>query len=259
MTHYQTLELPTTATAADIRRAYRRLVFLTHPDRTPDPAAHARYLAITAAYEVLSDPARRQAYDAAPLPPQGASAHPTSPGRARAATRGAAAAPQAAPVPLSVRYAAEYARVLRLARPLLVGAGLLALSLALDLGLAGEHLETVLQTETAFHSGRRGSYLTTRHQTNRGVFTRPGALPVGTAVRVRRTPLWRTAISIRVAPTAAPSALASVYDGPRNGFWLGLLVAATLALVPRFNSDLRLTACLATVVFLGLTLVLLFA
>ena len=71
MTHYQVLELPETATAADIRRAYRRLVLLAHPDRTPDPAAHARYLAVNAAYEVLSDPARRAAYDwqfRAPLP-----------------------------------------------------------------------------------------------------------------------------------------------------------------------------------------------
>ena len=63
MKHYEALELPATAPAADIRRAYRRLVLLTHPDRTPDPAAHARYLAINAAYEVLSDPARRAAYD----------------------------------------------------------------------------------------------------------------------------------------------------------------------------------------------------
>ena len=63
MKHYEALELPATAPAADIRSAYRRLVLLTHPDRTPDPAAHARYLAINAAYEVLSDPARRATYD----------------------------------------------------------------------------------------------------------------------------------------------------------------------------------------------------
>lgn len=64
-THYQELGLPETATAADIRRAYRRLVQLTHPDRTPDPAQHRRYLAINQAYETLSHPARRAAYDAA--------------------------------------------------------------------------------------------------------------------------------------------------------------------------------------------------
>lgn len=64
-THYATLGLPTTASTADIRQAYRQLVWLTHPDRTPDPAAHARYLVVNDAYEVLSNPARRAAYDAA--------------------------------------------------------------------------------------------------------------------------------------------------------------------------------------------------
>ncbi|MBF9236360.1 J domain-containing protein [Hymenobacter sp. BT683] len=63
MKHYEALELTNTASAADIRSAYRRLVLLTHPDRTSDPAAHARYLDVNAAYEVLSDPTRRAAYD----------------------------------------------------------------------------------------------------------------------------------------------------------------------------------------------------
>ncbi|UOQ78667.1 J domain-containing protein [Hymenobacter sp. 5516J-16] len=64
-TFYATLEVSEQATAEEIRRAYRRLVLLTHPDRTPDPAAHERYLAVNAAYDVLSQPERRQLYDAA--------------------------------------------------------------------------------------------------------------------------------------------------------------------------------------------------
>ena len=46
MTHYQTLELPETASATDIRSAYRRLVLATHPDRTPDPAAHGNHFPV---------------------------------------------------------------------------------------------------------------------------------------------------------------------------------------------------------------------
>ncbi|WBO83657.1 J domain-containing protein [Hymenobacter yonginensis] len=65
MSYYAVLELSTQASPEDIRRAYRRLVLSTHPDRTPDPAQHRRYLAINEAYETLSDPARRAAYDAA--------------------------------------------------------------------------------------------------------------------------------------------------------------------------------------------------
>ncbi|OUJ75073.1 J domain-containing protein [Hymenobacter crusticola] len=62
--YYHTLELSNFASTADIRRAYRRLVLLTHPDRTPDLAAHERYLAINEAYDVLGHVARRQLYDA---------------------------------------------------------------------------------------------------------------------------------------------------------------------------------------------------
>jgi len=62
--YYQVLELPDYASAADIRRAYRRLVLITHPDRTTDPVAHSRYLVINEAYEVVSDPIKRQLYDA---------------------------------------------------------------------------------------------------------------------------------------------------------------------------------------------------
>jgi curved DNA-binding protein CbpA len=83
MTHYEALELPPNAPAADIRRAYRRLVLLTHPDRTPDPAAHARYLVVNAAYETLSDPGRRHAYDLALQAPAGNPVFAPPPGHAR--------------------------------------------------------------------------------------------------------------------------------------------------------------------------------
>lgn len=63
-TYYQILELPEQASADDIRRAYLRLVRLTHPDRTPDPAAHRRYLLVNEAYDTLRQPALRARYDA---------------------------------------------------------------------------------------------------------------------------------------------------------------------------------------------------
>lgn len=63
-TLYELLEVSEAATPDELRRAYRRLVLLTHPDRTPDTTAHQRYLAVNEAYEILSQPARRQTYDA---------------------------------------------------------------------------------------------------------------------------------------------------------------------------------------------------
>ncbi|TGE21741.1 J domain-containing protein [Hymenobacter aquaticus] len=62
--HYHTLGVSEQATTDDIRRAYRRLVLLTHPDRTTDPAAHQQFLLVNEAYDVLSNPARRRGYDA---------------------------------------------------------------------------------------------------------------------------------------------------------------------------------------------------
>lgn len=66
---YDILQVPSTAGPEDIRRAYRALLRKHHPDmHKPRDAVEARRLArhvaaIHHAYEVLSDPRRRAAYD----------------------------------------------------------------------------------------------------------------------------------------------------------------------------------------------------
>lgn len=74
---YRVLGVHVGASRHEIARAYRRAVYETHPDTQPgDPCAATRFEALTAAYDLLSDPARRAAYDrmhvhpttAAPLP-----------------------------------------------------------------------------------------------------------------------------------------------------------------------------------------------
>jgi len=57
---YETLNLNESATAEDIKRAYRKMAMDAHPDRGGDPE---RFKNISAAYETLSDPQRRQEYD----------------------------------------------------------------------------------------------------------------------------------------------------------------------------------------------------
>ncbi|BCS34163.1 chaperone protein DnaJ [Luteitalea sp. TBR-22] len=65
MTPYELLGLGADATEAQVRRAYRRLARRWHPDLNPGNAdAARRYAAITEAFELLVDPARRRAYDA---------------------------------------------------------------------------------------------------------------------------------------------------------------------------------------------------
>ncbi len=53
------------ATEAEVRQAYRRLARRYHPDLNPDePEGEARLKELNEAYEVLSDPTRRAAYEA---------------------------------------------------------------------------------------------------------------------------------------------------------------------------------------------------
>jgi molecular chaperone DnaJ len=63
---YTLLGLTPEATTGDIKRAYRRLARKYHPDINPgDRAAEVRFRQIQEAYEILTDPERRRAYDQA--------------------------------------------------------------------------------------------------------------------------------------------------------------------------------------------------
>lgn len=62
--YYQTLGVPRTATAAEIKKAFRKLARENHPDKKPgDRAAEQRFKDINEANEVLSDPDKRAKYD----------------------------------------------------------------------------------------------------------------------------------------------------------------------------------------------------
>ncbi len=61
---YELLEVSRDATAEEIKKSYRRLARESHPDANPDdPAAETRFKELSAAYEVLCDPGKRERYD----------------------------------------------------------------------------------------------------------------------------------------------------------------------------------------------------
>jgi molecular chaperone DnaJ len=61
--YYEVLGVDRTAGDADIKRAFRKLAQQWHPDVNTDPKAQERFKEVNEAYQVLSDPQRRQAYD----------------------------------------------------------------------------------------------------------------------------------------------------------------------------------------------------
>ncbi len=61
--YYGLLGIAQDASPEQIKRAYRKLARELHPDVNPDPQAQQRFKEVTAAYEVLSDPAKRQVVD----------------------------------------------------------------------------------------------------------------------------------------------------------------------------------------------------
>lgn len=64
MDYYQKLGVDKTASAAEIKKAFRKIAVKDHPDKNPDDtAAEERFKEANEAYAVLSDPEKKQQYD----------------------------------------------------------------------------------------------------------------------------------------------------------------------------------------------------
>ncbi|OGC96964.1 hypothetical protein A3C34_03980 [Candidatus Amesbacteria bacterium RIFCSPHIGHO2_02_FULL_48_21] len=61
--YYDILGVSKTASAAELKSAYRKLALQWHPDRNKSPDAETRFKEINEAYQVLSDSKKKQTYD----------------------------------------------------------------------------------------------------------------------------------------------------------------------------------------------------
>jgi DnaJ family protein C protein 2 len=68
LTHYEILNVPVFATTDDVKKAYRKSSLKYHPDKTGRGDDDYVFLAVKAAYDTLTDSAKRQAYDSTVMP-----------------------------------------------------------------------------------------------------------------------------------------------------------------------------------------------
>ena len=61
--YYKVLQVTREASDIEIKKSFRELAFKLHPDKNKEPDAHEKFIEINEAFQILSDPIKKQKYD----------------------------------------------------------------------------------------------------------------------------------------------------------------------------------------------------
>jgi hypothetical protein len=266
MDYYAVLGVPESASQQDIKRAYRKLAVLYHPDKNPDPQAELRFKEIAVAYDVLSDEFKRQAYDmrfmpmlqelvVTPQPESPPHRDPRYRPKASTARRGSRKPTQRE---LMQRYLPKFFWINKAAMAFLM-------VLTLDYVLPAQHrTEQIIQMDARRIHTKNGERTTDYHTvTDRGTIlemSNGDALhfDVSDHVEVHTTPIFSTILRITNLREHYEVVKYGIY-GPPGIIPLLMLLTAGLALLARPGVEMSFSLTVASGTLFFITLCLIFA
>jgi hypothetical protein len=264
--YYRILGVTNSSSEAEIKRAYRKLAVLYHPDKNPDPQAEAMFKEMNEAYDVLSDPEKRKTYDLRFLNPFAAIVQEEEVPPPHRDPRYRRKRPvnynPSAGKPSLKEMMREYLPYLMWCNRLGL---LLTVTLALDYFVpALTSQEKVQEMYAVYKSGRYGghSYAHDVIVTESGIKVKVSG-PEAASFRgestliIERTPIFSTIRSVTNPDATKRVDLAGIY-GPSGIFPLGLMIISALGIVNRKNVEFSFNAGVVSAILfvISLTLIL---
>lgn len=259
--YYSILGVSASASTAEIKRAYRKLAVLYHPDKNPDPRAHALFQDVNEAYDVLSDPEKRQTYDLRLAHPfaEILDQPPAQPAHRDPAYRRKRPHPGVRRDPTPRDLMGQY---LPYFKWLTVAGLVLTVFLAIDLALPAREYDDEIADIHAVR-GRRGIYyyhvVITASGEKFRIYEREATTFHDPQVHIVATPIFSTKLRISNRERTHVVKLAYIYRGALSLFPLVLFIVSLLAVMLRRRTEFVFNASIVCGILIVILLYLIFS